>query len=132
MQALFPLGDVDLLDAYHLCGGRVVTFRASGASRSPGSCGRTGGGGLCRGRRYRCTERGEVNVDGVSVNSSGENHDANDYDGGSADRAGVRGKCGREEEVLQHGTFARGDLCPSLRLVVAAKALLLFRTTFYQ
>ncbi|CAB1120808.1 unnamed protein product [Ectocarpus sp. CCAP 1310/34] len=35
LQALFPLGDVDLLDAYHLCGGRVVTFRAFGAARSP-------------------------------------------------------------------------------------------------
>lgn len=29
MRLLYPLGDVDLLDAYHLCGGRVVTFRAA-------------------------------------------------------------------------------------------------------
>lgn len=28
MRLLYPLGDVDLLDAYHLCGGRVVTYRA--------------------------------------------------------------------------------------------------------
>lgn len=29
LRALYPVSDVDLLDAYHLCGGRVVTFRRS-------------------------------------------------------------------------------------------------------
>lgn len=34
MRVLYPLGDVDLLDAYHLSGGRVVNFRTSGADWS--------------------------------------------------------------------------------------------------
>lgn len=106
MQALFPLGDVDLLDAYHLCGGRVVTFRASGASRGPASCEATAGGGAYHGRGYRCTERGGIPVDGDGVDSSGDNVDANVHDGGDADRAGGREVCGREEEVLQHGTYS--------------------------
>lgn len=100
MQALFPLGDVDLLDAYHLCGGRVVTFRASGASRSPASREATAGGDTYRGRGYRCTERGGISVDGVSVDSYGDNNDGpNVHDGGGADRAGGREMCKREEEV---------------------------------
>lgn len=100
MQALFPLGDVDLLDAYHLCGGRVVTFRPSGASRSPAPGDAPAGGDAYRGRRYRCTERGGVSVDGVSVAPPGDNDDASAHDGGGADRAGGREICDQEDEVL--------------------------------
>lgn len=38
MRPLYPLGDIDLLDAYHLCEGRVVTYRTYGAGwRSSGA-----------------------------------------------------------------------------------------------
>lgn len=34
MRVLYPFSDVDLLDAYHLCGGRVVTYRNNTADWS--------------------------------------------------------------------------------------------------
>lgn len=31
-RALYPAGDLDVLDGYHLCGGRVVCYRSSDPS----------------------------------------------------------------------------------------------------
>lgn len=122
MQALFPLGDVDLLDAYHLCGGRVVTFRPSGASRSPASRDAAAGGDALRGRRYRCTERGGVSVDGVSVDSLGAYDGGNAHGGGGgADPAGGREIYNRDEEVQKWS---------SQHVVVAMPALGLVGTAF--
>lgn len=118
MQALFPLGDVDLLDAYHLCGGRVVTFRPSGASRSPASRDAAAGGDALRGRRYRCTERGGVSVDGVSVDSLGANDGGNAHGGGGgADPAGGREICNRDEEVQKWSSQHVVVAMPALGLV---------------
>lgn len=75
MQALYPLGDVDLLDAYHLCGGRVVTFCTSGAGRLPSaSTSRSGEGDdhAARGRRDRYERL--VSTDGVDVGFCDHNY----------------------------------------------------------
>lgn len=115
MQSLFPMGDVDLLDAYHLCGGRVVTFRASGVARSPAirrqtSSGR-GGDDVrypYRGRGYRCTERGEVPLaaGGASEVSSRDNQEVATPDDGAPEEPHGRGNSEQEEEVLRHGTVS--------------------------
>eukprot|EP00752_Nemacystus_decipiens_P016435 g14691.t2 len=114
MQALFPLGDVDLLDAYHLCGGRVVTFRPSGASRTPASREATAGGDAYRGRRYRCTEQGSICTDGISGDSLGNDDDAHAHDegGGGTDLDGGPEMCEREEEPTQQVVI--GEMLPRL------------------
>lgn len=107
MQSLFPLGDVDLLDAYHLCGGRVVTFRASGAARSPAAWRETssGRGGDVRypyrGRGYRCTERGEASLGagGAGEASSHDKEETAAYDGGGPEEPHGRENSEQEEEV---------------------------------
>lgn len=129
MQVLFPLGDVDLLDAYHLCGGRVVSFRASSAPRSPTSRKAAARGDSYRGRKgYRCIEGEEgLSAGGFDENSSGDSKDdVNKHDGGGADRAGAGGwdTCDRGEEVhfKAHGTYTNRDLRLHLRLRDRAKS----------
>lgn len=120
MRALFPLGDVDLLDAYHLCGGRVVTFCAPGTSRRPPASEEvpsTGRGGVDdrypyhHGPGYRCTKRGLPGADGVGAGSSRRDNDDDDAavrDDGSAERAAGWELGQREEEVRmrRHATLA--------------------------
>ncbi|CAN0241010.1 unnamed protein product, partial [Ectocarpus sp. 4 AP-2014] len=102
MQALFPLGDVDLLDAYHLCGGRVVTFRAFGAARSPtpseaAAMGKSGDG-QCpfRGQGQRRMAEGETRSKVVSAGSLRKDKSTTIRDTGGADRA-----CGWEMGELE-------------------------------
>lgn len=112
MRALFPLGDVDLLDAYHLCGGRVVTFSASGAARSPTASGapssRRDGDGQYpyRGPGYRYTQRGH-SVNGFSAGSSRDNDDAAVRDDGGAERAAGWEIGEREVEVIWGDTHSK-------------------------
>ncbi|CAM9112960.1 unnamed protein product, partial [Pylaiella littoralis] len=109
MRALFPLGDVDLLDAYHLCGGRVVNFCTPGAACSPtasqaASARRKGGGGQYpyRGSGYRCVKRG-LSVDGIYASSSRDKDDDAVPDDGDTPRAAGWGKGEREGQQLVVG-----------------------------
>lgn len=106
MRALFPLGDVDLLDAYHLCGGRVVNFCTPGAACSStasqaASARRKGGGGQYpyRGPGYRCVKRG-LSVDGIYASSSRDKDDDAVPDDGDTPRAAGWGKGEREGQVV--------------------------------
>ncbi|CAM9582311.1 unnamed protein product, partial [Scytosiphon promiscuus] len=119
MQALFPLGDVDLLDAYHLSGGKVVTFREFGAARSPTSCEAAASDADCDGQYQssrdhgnRCTAGGEVSADGVSVGLAYDNVDAVGCDGDDGDSAAGRGMGKRIEEPTQQVVV--GDMLPRL------------------
>lgn len=111
MQALFPLGDVDLLDAYHLCGGRVVTFHAFGAARSPtpseaAARGKSGDGQYpFRGQGHRRMAEGDTRSKVVSAGSLRKDKATTIRDTGGADRA-----CGwemgeLEEEVTKSSIY---------------------------
>lgn len=106
MQALFPLGDVDLLDAYHLSGGKVVTFRAFGAAGSPTSREGAARDAGCDGQNrcgpspgYPYTTRGGVSTGGISVDLPRGNEDADAHDGDGAYRADGGEMSKWEEEV---------------------------------
>ncbi|CAM9942370.1 unnamed protein product, partial [Ectocarpus sp. 12 AP-2014] len=102
MQALFPLGDVDLLDAYHLCGGRVVTFRTLGAARSPtpsqaAARGKSGDDQHpFRGQGHRRMVEGDTRSKVVSAGSLRKDKATTIRDTGGADRA-----CGWEMGELE-------------------------------
>ncbi|CBJ30605.1 hypothetical protein Esi_0203_0042 [Ectocarpus siliculosus] len=114
MQALFPLGDVDLLDAYHLCGGRVVTFRAFGAARSPtpsepAARGKSGDGQYpFRGQGHRRMAEGDTRSKVVSAGSPREDKATTIRDTGGADRA-----CGWQMGELEEEVVV-GEMLPRL------------------
>lgn len=109
MQALFPLGDVDLLDAYHLCGGRVVTFRAPGTARSPAPSeaaarGQSSDGQYhFRGQRHRRMAEVDTRSKVVSVSSLRKDKAATKRDTGGEDRASGWEMGELEEEVTIYG-----------------------------
>lgn len=120
MRTLYPLGDIDLLDAYHLCGGRVVTYCTPNACRSDPcfdrvsveSYGDSYGGDCGLGLGFR-GERGlSIDCEDVRDNDSdGTLHDAS-Y-GVAATRLP---KEKREEEV-----GLRGSTCIAAKTTTAVK-----------
>lgn len=93
MRLLYPLGDVDLLDAYHLCGGRVVTYRAPSVGHNAHDVGTEMW--ACHGSRGATSE-------GIDDNFRGH---GNDFLNGAGDRITGRELLEKGNEVggLQHG-----------------------------
>ena len=90
MRLLYPLGDVDLLDAYHLCGGRVVTYQAPTVGHNAHDFGAKKG--VRRGSRAATERVG----DNVRDHGDGLIH-------GDVDRRAGREFLGRGEEVGMDG-----------------------------
>ena len=84
MRLLYPLGDVDLLDAYHLCGGRVVTYRAPSIGHNAHEFG---------------TERGIRR--GSRAATAGVDVDVHDHGDGLLDGGG--GRTAGRRELLERG-----------------------------
>lgn len=114
MQPLYPLGDIDLLDAYHLCEGRVVTYRTYGAgwSNSVSSAGVEIGArerGFASGSSG-CRSRWEP---GVSTDlSSFRDTDSVDYCGGTGARDRTTGLATPTEG--EKGVRVEQNRCPQL------------------